>query len=51
MEVHCVGVVSESSSGGFCGSGGTGRFWTGVLVGGWFCGVGIRGRRGTFWDI
>ena len=28
--VHCVGVVSESSSGGFCGSGGTGRFWTGV---------------------
>ena len=26
MEVHCVGVVSESSSGGFCGSSGTGLF-------------------------
>ena len=24
MEVHCVGVVSESSRGGFCGSSGTG---------------------------
>ena len=50
VEVGCVGVVFESSDGGFVVVVLLEDFgWCCGVAGGWLCGVGIRG--GTFCDV